>query len=527
MLQRAGRLVSRPHVLALLGILAVAAGLRLTRLDLMEFKGDEATMHRMAARHARGQFQRTGMMSSVGVRNAPFSVHVFSLAAMISHSPLVMALVPAVLGTAAVGLCYMLTAEFFSRRAALVAAALFATSTWAVIYSRKIWAQDLLPVFVIMAFYSAFSLALRKKRWHALYFCLWLACAVQLHFSALAFLLLVPVLVVWGWRRFAPVEWALGLVVAVLVSAPYLSYQFDHDFEDLRRVADLIRRPRGVVLMLGPALRQTACLAGHGGFDWVLGASQQAFNRAAWAVPGGEHVLPGLVAACLLWALVRMRRRGEVLMLVLWLLVPAVALARQWVCPHYLIVTYPAQFMVIGVALDDAAGVLERRKGRLLAGAGKWLPVCAAVVLGMSEAVFYASFMGFVARSGGTQGDYGLAYRYKRQVAEFIERDARGKRYVLEDFTGAHPDGHTIGYLATLARARDQCERRSEPDVVVQDEALGEVRLAHRRYLLASAASKRFPAPNSSWFRLLNRFRFGPVVLFAYGPRAADQSQRK
>jgi hypothetical protein len=68
----------------------------------------------------------------------------------------------------------------------LVAAALFATGPWAVVYSRKIWAQDFVPVLATGAMWAAHSLVLGKNP-KAMF---WLLClplsVIQIHFSGFA-----------------------------------------------------------------------------------------------------------------------------------------------------------------------------------------------------------------------------------------------------------------------------------------------------------------------------------------------------
>ncbi|RLC61350.1 MAG: hypothetical protein DRI80_08915, partial [Chloroflexota bacterium] len=68
------------HQLLIVGILLLAAGLRLTRLDLVEFKYDEATTARSALAIVReGRLPAMGMISSQGPRNPPLMSYVLAL----------------------------------------------------------------------------------------------------------------------------------------------------------------------------------------------------------------------------------------------------------------------------------------------------------------------------------------------------------------------------------------------------------------------------------------------------------------
>lgn len=66
---------------------------------------------------------------------------------LIGNSPVFVSCCIAVLGLAAVVACWHIGRKYYGVVAGLVGAAMFAISPWAVIYSRKIRAQDFVPVF--------------------------------------------------------------------------------------------------------------------------------------------------------------------------------------------------------------------------------------------------------------------------------------------------------------------------------------------------------------------------------------------
>ena len=107
------------------------------------------------------------------------------------------------------------------RGGALAAALLFAVAPWAVIESRKIWAQDLLPFFTILFFIFAFSW-LREGRWrHALAMAVTLSILNQVHYSSVA---LWPILLFLIWRRRsvrALKQLAVGAALYAVLWAPF------------------------------------------------------------------------------------------------------------------------------------------------------------------------------------------------------------------------------------------------------------------------------------------------------------------
>ncbi|MBI5712616.1 MAG: glycosyltransferase family 39 protein, partial [Chloroflexi bacterium] len=134
----------------LLFILAIAALLRLGWVNLTEFKADEARLYLLALDMAEFKsFALRGIGSSVGIPNFPISVWLFSIPLFIWKHPYSATLFVGLLSTIAVYVTYRVAKKYWGESTALVAALMFAVSPWAIIYSRKIWAQDLLPLFVI------------------------------------------------------------------------------------------------------------------------------------------------------------------------------------------------------------------------------------------------------------------------------------------------------------------------------------------------------------------------------------------
>src|SRR5574341_390888 len=99
--------------------------------------------------------------------------HLYALALFVWKSPLAATLFTGALNTASVALAYALARRYWGQRAALVSALLYAAAPWAVIYSRKIWAQDLLPLFVVgYVFSGLLAFVESRSRWVIAHFIL-------------------------------------------------------------------------------------------------------------------------------------------------------------------------------------------------------------------------------------------------------------------------------------------------------------------------------------------------------------------
>src|SRR5438067_8705417 len=146
--------ISRHRVgLILSATIVVAAAVRLARLDLMQFKADESDACRLAF-HVLGLsepgvgtfFPTTGLEARVGIPNPPLFVYLMALPLAVMNTPMAAVVFVAATNVVAVWLCYVAGRRYFSTFVGLAAAVMFTVSPWAIVYSRKIWAQDLLPI---------------------------------------------------------------------------------------------------------------------------------------------------------------------------------------------------------------------------------------------------------------------------------------------------------------------------------------------------------------------------------------------
>src|SRR5690606_37232666 len=143
---------ARWELALLAAILLLAGALRMGAPGITEFKRDEANLSRLALDLAQGSdFPLLGISSSVGIPNPPISAYLFALPYALDSTPLLATVFVGALNVLAVALTWLLMRRAFDARPALIAALLYAASPWAVLFSRKIWAQDLLPPFVVGA----------------------------------------------------------------------------------------------------------------------------------------------------------------------------------------------------------------------------------------------------------------------------------------------------------------------------------------------------------------------------------------
>jgi hypothetical protein len=429
----------------------LAAYLRLSNLELTEFKLDEAHVCSRAAEFlSSGRLPLVGIGSSVGAANPPLFIYLMAIPVSLSKNPTVIAGFIALLNVGAVLGCYLLAKEYFGERVGLIATLLFAVSPWAVFYSRKIWAQDLLPPFVGLFFAAIFSTIVKRKPKQLILVFLWLACLIQLHLSALAFIPLVILLhlafsilsLSKGRSRIRLVPLLVGLLVFVLIFAPYIYYDATHGWINLRTFIEVSRGPS--TFDVKSAQYAAQIIAGEG-YHALTGASFKRFLSEiigftwlnaveTWLFLGGIAYLGWQVLGG--WYRGRKGRVSDEVVkftiLLSWLLVPVLFYVRHAtpVYPHYFILLYPVQFILIGLfvvkVLDWTVSLANSPKTLPLVRflVGRVLPIfLVGLILGLAlwQVHLTEAFYNFVDRND-TTGGHGLPVKYYLQATETLTR---------------------------------------------------------------------------------------------------------
>ena len=430
------------------GIVVLAAVLRIWRLDMAEFKGDELQVTRLAfalAQH--GQWPERGILSSLGTFNSPLFVYFEALPALVWASPLALTAFVAALNVAAVALAIAFARRYFGPVAALVAGVLFATAPWAVVYSRKIWEQDLLPPFVLLFFLGLF-LAVVDRKPRALLLCgVAAGVTVQLHPSAIVLPIIALVALLLWPSRFPWRSVASAGALAALVMLPYLFTEWQHRFSDWQYAF-----AGSGHLRLGPFLGISV-----GVINWAQAASGwqviSMFRSSGTAqhdpasVTIATWLAGSLLAAATIHLVVHCRRlwmrrvlrqapgAQATVLLALWLLLPPLLLGLSGLLtfPHYFIVSFPAPFLAIGLLVDTIGS-----------GGRRWRTAALALVAVLALA--NVATITQVLRAAGRApfpNDYGLPLAFDNRIATAISQDAAGRPAVVSVAT-AFRDGQQV-----------------------------------------------------------------------------------
>lgn len=331
--------------LIIIPILLIAAFLRLQSLWYIEFKADEAASSFLAYNLVyKGIFPLTGDVSSIGVYNPPIFIYLLTIPFIFSKNPAVASGFVALLNVMAVYLCYLFCNKFFNKRVALIASAFFAVNPWAILYSRKIWANNLLTLFILLFFYSLYEIVINGKQKYIFLTFISFAVFTQLHFSTFYFAALWLIISIIFKPKIKLKYLLFGIGILALFYLPYILFELRNNFYNLNLLLEFSKIP---IRFWGERLAIPFRFA------------------TAWHFPGSspaadifQKILLGGAISYLIYKL----KNKKYSILLLWFILPVLFLTIGKTPPqaHYFIALFPVQFIMTGILLDKIFGSVKR-----------------------------------------------------------------------------------------------------------------------------------------------------------------------
>ncbi|MBK9123219.1 MAG: hypothetical protein IPM16_08875 [Chloroflexi bacterium] len=415
------------NVIALAAVIVLALAARLIDIQNVEFFHDEAMVAMMAQEMADGlAFPLQGILSSVGIPNPPTSIYVMAVPYAFTNDPVAVTAFIAVLNAVGVGVLWAIVRRWVGYVPALAAGVWLALTPWAVLYSRKIWAQDYMLPFLLVALAAALWGWRGKRRWGQIAMLPVMLFGMQIHFAGWA---LVPLFAWIVWRdrkqtRLIPV--AISIVLGIAVMLPYAIGLTQTLRDDPTRIADVASRSGGdrdgAVESLAYIARLTTGTAIE---SWVA----PTVDPAPFERPAIETTVVVAITAALLivgGVAVLTRHRDWAVPLLLWVALPIVVfevgLADVW--PHYYVPQLPAFALLIGLGVDalrrTIAAHLTTRTGSVAAFGGL------AASLGFAwvgyQSVMQYAYAHYIPIGEGTSG-YTTPSRILNEVVDAIPDD--------------------------------------------------------------------------------------------------------
>lgn len=389
---------------AFLGVLLLSLVLRIWRLNddqfLMDSAGTAMLARSVVDLHG---FPVTGINSSIGSFTPPLPVYIYMLPVLLG-GPYLGMLFTVLICVAAIAGTYLLCRRYISPTVGLIAALLFAVSWGPVNFSRFIWQPNLQTPLVVWYIALLFAgVAGRRKGWLAWALPVWCG-LLQAHpvTASLGPLLVVVWLLAPETVRRRDV--VIGIMAFVVLFIPTAIFELTDSFFDIHVYRGLTKTPSTITATV---FKQFFVISGLPQTSPWSGAPAYHALMLVWdgvLVCGLLYLtirvlrpLPTMLAhasaaigwrarlgAALAWMRASERTRWRVdLVLLAWpsLLVLAQVRHSSPVNLHYVIATYPAQFIAVGILFYDAAvGIRNARSVLRVATFGSM--VVSAVLVG-------------------------------------------------------------------------------------------------------------------------------------------------
>ncbi|MBI2017788.1 glycosyltransferase family 39 protein [Candidatus Daviesbacteria bacterium] len=424
-------------------IIFIAAGaFRLTSLDLIEFKLDEARdVYEMERFYSEPYFIQRGTIQSTGVYNPPLWYYILAVLSLPSRNPQYLSFMIALINCLAVVGFYLVVKKFYGQFVGITAGLLLAFSPWMIVFSRKIWAPDLLMVLLVPLFYFLHKIHLEGARAHLrgvgwFWVVLLLSLLAQLHVSGL---FLAAAIVITVLARRVKINWKaalLGLSLSLIPLLPYIAYQFQTSCEDCQAY---LTYQSGEALGALPFFDSNSFLRpfqfiNGSGFQNALG--EEGYRdfldkypfinilNLIFLLEFGLFIL-GVIFLCSPVSPRGSQSPPPRWLLILIFVVPLlVFITRTPGHLYYFLIVSPISILVYALSLAHLRKLLH------LEGVRAHLPgVITLAVIIVINIIFNFSFYKFLGEEKIIPGDYGAIYSITKEMAE--EKNMRIGEYVI------------------------------------------------------------------------------------------------
>ena len=439
-------------------ILIFLAGLffRVGHMDLTRLEHEQVRDIQLSASVLEGNFPLHGALASVegSIQNTfgPLSYYLGAIGLALAPNNYWYVVFPililALLDLLGVYFIYQLGKTFFNNHVGYLAATFYLVCSWHIVNVVTVISHtSYLPFFVVLFFYCLFKTIIAKEDIYVIPTIL--ALALQLHFHLTSALLGFSFLVVIAlFRRDINKKYFLiGCFLALLALAPYMYYTLSiQNFTtlDLLQQRDPSTLVQSTLESFGiPLLFMTPHLT-----YYQLGVGVQLFTspfvQYYFALITGIFLFLFLCSVLYLLYQIKQKRKHakSYLLLLLLFFIPSILFAVKStnIAPHYFIITFPLQFIILGIFLSY---LLQRKK---------LLTTVLIVVLLLSHVVYLFSFYAYVENYGGTQGIYGVPYAVKMGVVDYVLQDTASSQKSLQlvYYNGSKPLSTSMNYLFGL-----------------------------------------------------------------------------
>ena len=418
-------------------IFIIAFSIRLYKIDTTLYDVDIVNQFGFSESIAKGDFYLGGQVPVYGALRTqqsfgPFGFYLLAVPMLFTKNYLVYAGWIAFLGSLAVGILYITGLKFFNRTVGLIAALFYATSPWAVFYSRFVWNPNYM--WLLQSLFLFFLLGFISKKDKISYSYLaglgivgglmmqpyptgYQICFIG--FIALVLLKKINLRVI-----------AFGAILVLITLAPFIANSFLIGSNPLTETKNVliypqITAPKGDTLTNMHDTFGIAVMYSTNHFGKYQFGSTQPFSLSGNAYYLGlAAFLSVFMLLSLLYVARNSLKNGKFLVMLLWFAIPVILMIirNKNVAPHYMGALFPIQFLIMAVFSYKLIKSMPKYS--------KLIYVILAAIF-ISQIAFSVQTYNFLEKYGRTDANYDSTYREVYDVADYIIRNSDGRPYVF------------------------------------------------------------------------------------------------
>lgn len=394
-------------------LLVLSSIFRLSNLDLIEFKSDEATtVYQIIKFFDSPYLISRGLISGTGAYNFPLFNYLMIPLAFVSRDPLFLSGIIAFINSLLVVLFFFMVKKYYGHLVAIFASMLLAFSPWGVIFSRKIWAQDLIFLFMIPFLWLLHELVLFKNTKVILPLFLLLTLLIQLHGSGI-FLSITTILILLVLRVKVNLRDAfLGILIGLIPAIPYILFQINYnpfcpDCETFMKYQKSYR-----IFDFNNFLRPFQIIGGLG-YYFVLGKNYAEFISTYPLVNLLKYIFASSILVILSGlSLIIIKKRKYLYLVVYFLAIPFLYfITKTPGYMHYYVVIMPASVLLFAISLKT---VYSFARNNFL----KISVIAYFLLFLISNISFLTYFYNFLEFKKQIDGDYGPIYSVTKNLID-------------------------------------------------------------------------------------------------------------
>jgi len=411
-------------------IFFVSAIFRITNLDLIEFKTDEAINLLLASRPLFGHpFVPGGTVSSVGILNPPFFNYILFPFTFLTLDPRGISFIIGLLNSLAIAFFFLTIKKYYGTTIAVITTILIALSPWSILYSRKIWTQNLLFPFFIPLFFSIHKLMLEKKMFYWLVYTASSLFLIQLHQASIIFILITTIFLLFKKIRLDIKYIIIGFIIGFIPLIPYLVFQLQNSCPDCKSiftVGSRLRQDRSLLLFARPFQ-----ILGQGDFRFILGDDVLTLSQKFPFIYQLRKILyiEYLIFPIGLFIFIRKYKKfsffayASILLPIVYFLLKIEALM------HYFIIILPLLFLFLATGFT----YFIQKKNVFI----KAISLSIFILVLITSILFNYAFNSLIRVSGSLKGDYGtsfLSQKYRNEKYEKYKKQSDFEEIILSSY---------------------------------------------------------------------------------------------